>query len=200
MQQIYTLTGDSVWLDRSVEVTEFVMTHYYDRDSSRFWYSWENPSPNIERRTDHFDNAMPSGNSVMAHNLLRGSIYVGRSEWKHLAEKMLIQMLTAIDRYPTSFANWAIALQDTGFGYSELGVVGASYSEQIKEIMQTFLPGLIVVGADINHTETIPLLKDRLGEKESTSFFVCRDFQCELPVFSIEEALSLLGKRQSSEK
>ena len=65
----------------------------------------------VLRTIDHYDGATPSGNAVMADNLLRLGRMTGRQVWTNRGLTMLSGMAATVSKYGTSFGAWACSMQ-----------------------------------------------------------------------------------------
>jgi uncharacterized protein YyaL (SSP411 family) len=103
---------------------------------------------------------------------------------------MLKEMLTGVERYPSSFARWANALINWVYPMQEIAIVGPQAAELNLELQQNYIPNKVLMGA-MEADDAFPLLAGRatLGK---TQIFVCRNYACQLPVSTTAEALALL--------
>ena len=96
-----------------------------------------------------YDGAVPSGNSVMAYNLHQLSILFDKREWAQKCENMVTSLSNAINRYPTSFGNWACLLQELIAGTKEIVLVGKDFSDIQLEILEQFIPHKVLMAASL---------------------------------------------------
>ena len=104
------VTGDTKWIIKAKEITEFVIENFSDEETPFFFYTPAGQQDVIIRKKEVYDGAVPSGNSVMAYNLYHLSILCDKREWGKRSLDMILSLNTAIIRYPTSFGNWACLL------------------------------------------------------------------------------------------
>ncbi|MGB0716546.1 MAG: thioredoxin domain-containing protein, partial [Phycisphaerae bacterium] len=71
---LYEATFDRRWLEEAVTLTDTAIEHYHDDNGGGFFFTADDGEELIARSKNPRDNAIPSGNSVMAENLLRLSI------------------------------------------------------------------------------------------------------------------------------
>src|SRR5206468_3721237 len=97
------VTGETEYLAKAQSLTEKIIESFSDDENIFFWFTDESQKDVIVRKKEVYDGATPSGNAVMANNLLYLSIVFDVSSWRERAETMLHQLKEVIVRYPTSF-------------------------------------------------------------------------------------------------
>ena len=96
---------------------------------------------------------------------------------------MLKQVIPNID-YPSAFSNWLNLLLSLSGQSRELAACGEDANIEIKKINNQYLPHVLVAGC-IKESD-IPFLKGRFTN--NTSFYVCKNKTCNLPVYTADEA------------
>ncbi len=187
---VYSINFDLNLLDRAVELTDFVIQHFHDAESGLFFFTAEHQKDILLRRKELYDNATPSGNSTMIHNLLHLSTLLDRKDHKNLALNMLKVMRDAVERYASSFARWATAMTRLVYPAHEIAVVGADAHSIATELNLHYLPNKVIMAATDAH-ERYPLLAGRNASSE-TNIYICKDYACQLPVTTIAEAVKML--------
>jgi uncharacterized protein YyaL (SSP411 family) len=185
-------TGDTSWLLKATEVTEYAIQHFSEPDTGFFFYTREGQEDIIIRKKEVYDGAVPSGNAVMAANLYKLGLLLDRRDWKERSDKMVSSLGQAVVRYPTSFGCWAAQLLERTAGTVELAIVGRENEEMHRELLRIFIPHrvlMVFAGGD----SPFPLLagKEAAGPVE---IFVCKDFACLQPVTSIKAVMSLINR------
>jgi len=183
-------TASLSYLHQAKEIAEYVIEHFSDDENTYFYFTPDFHHDIMVRKIDLYDGATPSGNSIMAYNLMSLGIMFDQKAWKERAHKMLEGLETTLLRYPTSFGKWGNLFIELHKGIGELAVLGIDALVVSKGIYADFLPNKVVVISDKSN-DTIPLLIGRSAE-ENTKFFVCRDFACLAPVGEAQEAIRLL--------
>lgn len=185
LTDLYQITFDVKYLQIAEKYTAYVLSYFHDPATGLFFFTDSNQSDIILRKKDLYDNATPSGNSTMAHNLQRLGILLAHSEWRTKASAMLQTMRDAVTRYPLSFERWAAATMNEVYPMHEIAVVGDNAQEKALNIQRVFLPNK-VIAASATLDDTLPLLAGKMGDTESL-IYVCRDFACQRPVSDMSE-------------
>jgi Highly conserved protein containing a thioredoxin domain len=178
-------------LKEAAQCTEYVLEHFFDPGSGTFFFTDKSQSDILFRKKDLYDNATPSGNSVMAHNLQRLALLLGRTEWRELAQKMLDAMRATVERYPLSFGRWAAAMLNEARPMHEIAVVGGNAVEKAREIQRKYIPNKVVAASQAPDNQ-VPLLADKPGGSDAL-IYVCRDFACQKPVRTVEACWDLVN-------
>jgi uncharacterized protein len=191
--KLYQVTCELKWLLQAKELTDFVVENFSEPGTGFFYYTRKDQEDVIIRKKEVYDGAVPSGNSVMAFNLLHLSIFFDNKEWRNLATQPVSALGTAIVKYPSSFGNWACLLMEMIMGTDEIAVIGEKYRDTVTEILGNFLPHSIIAGASKGQKQ--PVLLDNKLTAVQTSIWLCRNYTCQLPVFSVEDVITLIDSR-----
>ncbi|SEP99807.1 thioredoxin domain-containing protein [Neolewinella agarilytica] len=141
---------------------------------------------------DLFDNALPSGNSQLAHSLLRLSHLTGKDHYLTRGEEMLAAMSGSLERYPSSFGGWAHAALLHAAPVRELVVAGPGARAAAGQFLSRYRPELLIV-ASPEAREDLSLLQNRYLPGE-LRFYVCENQSCQLPVGTVTEAEDQLDR------
>ena len=191
------ITGDKKWLVKAKSITEFVIEYFSETGTPFFFYTNSGQQDVIIRKKELYDGAQPSGNSVMAYNLFHLSVLFDHKEWKDKSLGMLLSLGHAITRYPTSFGIWACLLQEVISGTNEITVVGPISEKQQLELLAHYIPHRVLMISD-QPDPGYPLLIDKPASS-SPSFYLCRNYTCHPPVFSLGDLISLINKAPGGE-
>lgn len=188
---VYEITFDRQYLALAGACTEYVFTHFHDAESGMFFYTDIQQTDILFRKIDLYDNATPSGNSTMVHNMQRLGILMDHKAWRETASFMLAQMQDTLEKYPLSFQRWATALLNETYPIQEIAIVGENALEKALEIQASLFPNKVIV-ASKDPDDTQALLANKPGAKDAL-LYVCRDFACQRPVSTLEEFWALVN-------
>lgn len=193
--ELYEITADTGWLFKAKDITEYVVIHFSEQETGFFYYTKENQQDVIVRKKEIYDGAVPSGNSVMAYNLYKLSVFFNRQEWKQRSLDMIAAIDQAITRYPTSFGIWNGLLLEIIAGTNELAIVGKNASATHMELLKEFIPHRILM-ASFNEENTFSLLRGKMAT-EPASIYLCKNFACLKPVNTIAALMSLINSSRT---
>jgi uncharacterized protein len=185
--KLYQATFEELYLTKARHWNEFVLNNFFDETDGYFHFSSMTSEKLIARKKEVFDNVIPSGNSVMARNLLLLSTYFEINEWCVIAEKMITKLSALISSEPSYMANWGMSFLETVYGYEEIAISGRDHRSRRNEFGKKFLPFAVFTGSDTN--SKLPLLEGREPKSDSTLIYVCQNKTCRLPVQQVDEAL-----------
>ncbi len=182
----YQITGTEDYLHSAQSHTQEVVKKFSIEDQPLFNYT-ENGGLQIE--TD--DNVIPSPNAIMATNLWTLGILLDQPEYRKHAEALVEKMSSRIPDYAEGYSQWLKLGDWMESGTQEVAIVGPNAAALSAEIQREFLPHVIFSFSE--DASELPLLENRYQEGK-TLIYVCESYACQLPVESVEEALSQLKK------
>ena len=190
---LYETTFDPRWIEAASEISELMIAKFRDSQGRGFYFTSEDHEALIHRPKEFFDNAIPSGNSVAVHALLRLWKLTGNSQFSQYAISYLENMAGTMARQPAAFPNLLCALDFYLRGSKEIAIVGNPSTEKtrilLREIFRLYLPNKVVAcGTDGNPF----LLEKRLQINGLPTVYVCENFACQRPVTAPAELAELL--------
>lgn len=169
---LHRATLESSHLDMAHRMCGRVLGEFADRENGGFYFSAKDSEALILRPKESYDGAMPSGNSLMAWNLVRLWQLTG-DEAYHMQAQRQIDFLSAeaVD-YPISHGMFLCALQE--YLEPSVKVVIASESGIVtKDVVRSF-PSHAILRLQ-QPTGEYPLANRR------TTYYVCAGTQCYPP-------------------
>jgi uncharacterized protein YyaL (SSP411 family) len=188
--KLYQATFDETYLHQAKTWCTYVIANFYDTADGYFHFSSLQAEKLIARKKEVFDNVIPSGNSVMARNLIWLADYFDKLDWLELANKMITPLSALITGEPAYTSNWGMAMLELVQGLDEIAISGPQYKTYRNEFGEHFFPFAAFAGA--NAKSTLPLLENRSAKVDQTLIYVCKNKACRLPVNTISEALKEL--------
>ena len=182
---LYEATFDERWFTTARELMEYVLAHFAD-PAGGFFDTSDQHERLVTRPKDVQDNAVPSGNAMAAHVLLRLHAWTGEGRYRDAAERALRTVVAYVARYPTGFAQWLVAMDGAVRPPVEIAIVGepgdAAADALIGEVRRGYRPSQVVAITADPDASGIPLLHDRIAIEGRPTAYVCRGFVCRLPV------------------
>jgi uncharacterized protein YyaL (SSP411 family) len=190
--KLYQATLDEAYLQKAKQWNEYMLLNFYDSTDGYFHFSSKASEKLIARKKEIFDNVIPSGNSVMARNLLLLHTYFEIKEWGEIALNMIAKLAAITSSETAYMANWGMAYLEAVNGFEEIAISGKDFRQLRKDLGQHFLPLTIFAGSD--GKSNLPLLEGREPKDQSTLIYVCQNKTCRLPVKQVDEALVEIQK------
>lgn len=189
---LFESTGGKNWLDEAASLTEITITEFYDSEKSFFSFTSTDQKDLISRTYEIHDNVIPASNSVMAKNLFRLSYLLDRPEYLKTSRKMLDLVSGNMADYPSGYSNWSQLMLDITGTHFEVAIVGENALNLLKGLQINYLPQVVFCAGTSEND--LPLLANRFS-KGKTPIYICQDNSCQLPVETVEEALTLIRKK-----
>ena len=184
------ITGTGEYLLKAQKLTHWVIDHFEEPKTGFFFYTNKYQQDVIVRKKEVYDGAVPSGNAVMASNLLYLSIVFNEPIWKEKCLTLVSSLNKAIIKHPGSFGIWASVQQLLTMEMMEIAVTGQHAQSFLTLILQRYLPNKIIQVEETNST-LFPLLAGKTGSVQAgTSFYLCKNYACKAPFFEVEDLLA----------
>jgi len=185
---LYEPTGNLSYLEKARTIIEYLQANYIDEDGIFFYFTHAKQSDILVRKKDIYDGAMPSGNALMAWNLYKSAILFGNEKWKQQSLNMLDKVKDGVIKYPNSFGVWADLMLELVQGTHEILVLGNGAEQEVRSLMANYIPNKVVMfSTEVN--DHYPLMKHKIIHDE-ISYYVCRNYTCQLPLNSLKDVLS----------
>ena len=199
---LYEATFDVFYLRGALELTNTLLQSFWDETEGGFFITALDSEKLPVRSKEHYDGAIPSGNSVVALNLLRLSRITSNPELERRANVTMGAFAERIRAAPEAHTLMLSALC-FAFGPSfEVVIVGKRESEDttamLEAIRRRYLPSKVILLRQIDQDSTeIDGIAEFISHYESignvSTTYVCRNHKCSLPTTNVEEMLRLMS-------
>ena len=198
---LYETTGEFRWVKEAIALADRMIEEFWDEAGAGFFFTGKSHENLIVRSKDYFDNAIPAGNSVAAHALLRLAILTNNQRYRELAEAVFGEMADSARRYPSGFGYALSAIDFLLSRPKEIAIVGkdeADLKPLLQEAWRKYLPNKVVAPGFVDDREAaaaMPLLQNRplLGGRAAA--YVCQNYTCKQPV---DSAAALAAQLESA--
>ena len=182
--ELHIATGETRWLEEAHRLALLAVELFADDDHGGFFLAPRDGEELVARTKDLDDNPLPSGNSMLAHVLLRLARLWDDDELERRAVGVLRLVAPALTRAPTAFG-WALCALDLYLAPPrELAIVGGVDSPVARAALAPFQPGTVVA---VGSAESIPLLAGKTLVDGQPAVYVCERFACRAPVTDPKE-------------
>jgi uncharacterized protein YyaL (SSP411 family) len=186
----YEATQDRRYLDGARTLTDSVLDRFGDEANGGFFDTPIDHEALITRPKDLFDNATPSGNSVMCEVLLRLALLFGNAEYAQIASRTLDSISPLAERYPSGFG-FLLGVAEWRAGTpKEIAITGRGGEfDALKRVVgDEFLPHRVLVGG--KGSADLPLMENRTSD--TVLAYVCEGYACQEPTSDPERLRALL--------
>ena len=197
--ELYQTTADEKWFAEARRLADVALEHFTSNDGG-FYDTSDDHEALIVRPRNLQDNVTPSGNAMMAKQLLRLAAYTGENQYDEAARTVPRLLTDAMRQYPQAFAESLNVADMLVNGIVEVALVGSWESAEAGKILDAihgeYRPNMITAAAehDVQEHPFIPLLSYRSMRDGKTTVYVCRNFACRLPVVTAAETAALLAE------
>ncbi|PKL88150.1 MAG: thioredoxin domain-containing protein [Ignavibacteriae bacterium HGW-Ignavibacteriae-2] len=203
--ELYESTFESSFLLKAIELQNKQIELFWDESLGGFFFSSKDGEKLIVRNKDVYDGAIPSGNSVSYLNLIRLAKITAENHFNEYSKKLNKAFSSRVKESLPGSTMFLNAL-DFDFGPStEIIFVGNKeddkFNSLINDINKTFIPNCITifVNEDLTNNpmlETAGYLKSYKTVENKFTVYVCRDYECGLPVTTSEKLFEMLKKNK----
>ncbi|MFT7343726.1 MAG: hypothetical protein ACI9XP_000300 [Lentimonas sp.] len=184
---LYQATFEEKWLVEAQQLSNYVLTHFYDSKSGLFFYT-SNLDPSLfARKIETADNVIPAANSQMAKNLFVLGTYFYNNSYLQKAKKMVSIVKEKAITGGAYYANWDILMTWLAKEPYEIAILGENCIEKRKEFDLHYLPNVFFSGS--KKASKLELLEGKFV-KGQTTIYVCQNKTCKMPVTEVENAMS----------
>jgi hypothetical protein len=196
----FEMTGERRYLELAERFHRQAMAYFWDEVQGGFFLTGPAHEELIQRPKDPFDHAVPGGNSLATHNLLRLYYYTGEEEHLQQAERTLRLFRDAMEENPFSFGHMLGALDFYLETPREIAIVGrrgaADTQALLRVVHETYLPNKILLLIDPaagagDAFAHLPLGEMTQLEGKATAY-VCHNFACSAPTTEAATLANLL--------
>ncbi|WP_312092398.1 thioredoxin domain-containing protein [Aminipila sp.] len=179
--QLYEATLDNSYLHRAVNICHKTLKDFHDKETGGFYlYGRENQQLIIIPK-ETYDGAIPSGNSVMAYNLVKLANITKDTIFTEEAKNQLEFMSSPAKEYPAGYSFFLMALSMYLNPAEDIVCVLKDKSDLDK------LKGKTGLNTNVRILEKPTDEYKLINEK--TTFYVCKNHSCLPPTNNILEVL-----------
>jgi uncharacterized protein len=184
--ELATATGDPVHLARAEELARAAVDLFRDERNGGFLYSASDAERLVAEHKEFDDNPTPSGNSLLAHVLLRIARLHGDGDLEHLAAGALRIPIETVRRAPHAFGQLLSAVDLHLSPPREVAVVGprddAATAALRDAARRGFHPTAVYAFGDGTGPAGLPLLEGKGLVEGRPAVYICERFACRAPL------------------
>lgn len=166
---LYQATLEESYLARAVALTKKTITAFFDPEEGGFYVYGISGEQLLLRPKETYDGAIPSGNSIMAMNLVFLSL-LSLDEFEAVLQQQLAFMDREASRYPAGYAFYLLATLKRSFPGQKVTAVLQSASERERVKKELLGEGFVrIMEAE---TDAYPLKDGK------TTYYLCQGQTC----------------------
>ena len=180
--ELHIATGDLRWLRESRRLALRAVELFADDEHGGFFMTPTGGEELVARKKDFDDNPTPSGNSMLAHVLLRLSRIWGDDELEHRAVSVFRLVHPLLGRAPQAFG-WTLTALDLHLSPPrEVALIAEPDDDLARDVLARWDPNAVVA---FGPADDIPLLAGKERVDGLPTLYECERFSCRAPVTAI---------------
>jgi uncharacterized protein len=177
--ELHVATGEARWLREAHRLARLAVELFGDDERGGFFLSPADGEELVARTKELDDHPLPSGNSMLAHVLLRLARIYGDDELERRAVSVLRLLRPALERAPSAFGWGLVALDLHLSPPRELAIVGAVDAAVARAALEPWQPRTVTA---VGPADDVPLLAGKTLIDGQAAVYVCERFACQAPV------------------
>jgi uncharacterized protein YyaL (SSP411 family) len=179
-------TGEPEWLPPARRLADEALTRFADERNGGFFQSAADAERLVAPHKELDDNPTPSGNSLLAHALIRLARIYAEPELEQRAAATMRLAVDGMRRAPHGFGQMLSALDLHLSTPREVAVVGAPADAATQALADAvrdgFHPTVVYAFGDGTDAAGIPLLEGRGPVNGAAAAYICERFACRAPL------------------
>lgn len=189
--QLHIASAGAEYLHLAKEIVQYASLHFTAETGALFCYTNRSFQQVDINKTETYDGAVPSSNSVLCRVLHHLGIAFGEASWLRLHNQMLAEMQVYFTTYPSSFAIWADLFLNKSDTAAEITIAGPDAKEIVRQFYTKRYLSHVTYTVVNTYEENIAELRGKYAEGE-TRIYICRNQSCLEPFTSIDEAMTVI--------
>ncbi len=182
---LYETTFDRSWLEEALRIHAKTVELFHDDAEGGFFFTAEDGEPLLARTKPGYDSAIPSGNGVMAMNLLRIFRLTGDRGARDLAMRTLGKFGASISQSPHGAGALLNALDFAREGGREIFIAGDPDDPATRALVEAVWrhpdPNRVLALVAPGIEKLLPPAAGKKPVDGKPAAYVCRDFACGAP-------------------
>ncbi|KPJ88469.1 MAG: thioredoxin [Gammaproteobacteria bacterium SG8_11] len=178
----------------AMALADTVLSHFYDHSNGGFYFTADDHEQLIQRPKVLMDEAIPAGNGIAAHVLLRLGHLLGEMRYLEAAEKTLCGAWESIERTPYAHNALLSALEEYLYGSEIIVIRGEpeALTEWQNKALADYAPKRLALAIPSDVVQLPGLLQER-KPMAGTVAYVCSGQTCQAPVSDYTEFERLMS-------
>ena len=192
--ELYNATFEPAYLEKAVLLHIRFDTDFHDQEYGGWFFTSDNAEELLGRQKEIYDGALPSSNSVAAHSGIRLSKLTANPEFEERSASVFRVFSDQIAHAPAGYTHVIHGYTLYQSEAAEVIITANKRNNDVDkaiDLCREFLPAGSVIllkteenGESLNRT--VPFVKN-YPIQTTIAIYICRNFQCKTPVFSVED-------------
>ncbi len=171
----------------ALALADTVLEQFEDKQQGGFFFTSNDHEQLIERPKPYGDEAIPSGNGIAAHALLRLGHITGNMEYSQAAERALKSAWPAIRQIPYAHNSMLLALEESLYPPQIIVLrgTGEALTQWQQRCAQPYAPRRISLAIPDTASDLPGLLGERKNTTKGMIAYICSGTSCQAPVTTL---------------
>ncbi len=177
--ELHAATGELRWLEEAHRLALLAVELFADDEHGGFFQTPSDGEQLVVRKKSFDDQPSPSGNTMLAHVLLRLSRIYGDDRLEERALSVFPLIAGALSQVPSAFGWGLVALDFQLAPRKEIAIAGPADSEVARAALARWEPSAVIA---FGPAEGIALLEGKTLVDGRPAVYRCERFACLAPV------------------
>ena len=193
---VFEVEPSEKYLQLAIKHGNHLIEHFWDPTENSFFFTADNHEKLIIRPKNIYDLSLPSGNSVAAYVFLKLYHLTQDKKFLEISVKIMESLCLMAAENPFGFGQLLNAMYLYIQKPTEITMLNTNDNKLYNDLTTKFVPESILV--TIPKEESLTELKKyqyfsgKKFDKNRTIVYVCKNFTCSLPLYSMVEIEKLL--------
>jgi len=197
--ELHQATQNLDYLQDALKIQAVFDRECWDDEFGGYFFTAAGAEKLLGRQKEIYDGAIPSSNSVALRNLFYLSRLTGEPRFEERAEQLLRSFSVQIEDAPPGYTFALDSLQLLRSNSVEVVITAKDESDEvvkmIKAVEKNSPPGSVILLKTESNREVLTELSpftENYPVGEQPAVYVCRNFACKAPVYSVDEITEAL--------
>jgi uncharacterized protein YyaL (SSP411 family) len=196
--ELYETTFKIEYLDKALKFNEDMLRLFEDKEKGGLYLYGRDGEDLIVRPKEIYDGAIPSGNSVSAHNILKILRITGDEELENKVKDMFELFGGKVKKNPLAYIHLISSIMESTAPAQKIVIAGNSNDSSTEEMLQVInnnynpFRSVILNNKDEKLYNIIPMIKEQSKIDNKVTAYVCEGFNCKNPVITAEQLKGLI--------
>lgn len=192
---LHKVTYQLEYLKKAKDHMDQTIELFWDQESGGFFQTGVDAEQLLSREKDVFDGALPAGNGVMAHALVKLGSLTGDTMYLEKCEELYHTFYGDLNGYESAGVSLIQSLLLTKNPRKEVVIIGDAADPTRKkllgELRKSFLPDVTILVAETAEdlAEIAPFAKEYKQLNGQTTVYICENFSCQSPTTDVDAAM-----------
>ncbi|TVQ03634.1 MAG: thioredoxin domain-containing protein [Balneolaceae bacterium] len=190
--ELYNATFEPDYLDKAVRLQNRFDIDFFDEEHGGWYFTSGNAEKLLGRQKEIYDGAVPSSNSVAVHNGISLSRFTANPDYEKRAATVFRAFSEQIAHAPAGYTHTLNAYNIYRDESAEVVITAKTRNKTVEKALRFCREQLPAGSVILLKTEQYDEILSRIAPfvkhypiHETFAAYVCRNFECKAPVFSL---------------